>query len=47
MYAIEPVPEANPDGAIIRINGLPMTSVGVPFGESVEVTMTVERPGGV
>ncbi|MFN4254118.1 MAG: LamG-like jellyroll fold domain-containing protein [Saprospiraceae bacterium] len=43
VYTIEPVPEANPDGAIIRINGLPMTSVGVPFGETVEVTMTVER----
>jgi hypothetical protein len=43
LYTLEALQENNPDGAIIRFNGLASLNVGVPFGESVEVTMTVAR----
>jgi hypothetical protein len=43
VYTLEANQEENPDGAIIRFNGQLSLSVAVPFGQSVEVTMTVER----
>jgi hypothetical protein len=43
LYTLEGLQENNPDGAIIRINGQPSVTVSVPFGQSVEVTMTVAR----
>ena len=43
FYTLEGLQENNPDGAIIRFNGQPSVNVGVPFGESVVVTMTVAR----
>ena len=43
FYTLEGLQENNPDGAIIRFNGQASLNVGVPFGESVEVTMTVAR----
>lgn len=42
-YSLESGQESNKDGAIILFNGQPSLNVGVPFGESVEVTMTVNR----
>ena len=42
-YSLESGQESNTDGAIILFNGQPSLNVGVPFGESVEVTMTVNR----
>jgi hypothetical protein len=43
FYSLEGLQENNPDGAIIRFNGQPTLNVGVPFGQSIEVTMTVAR----
>jgi len=43
FYTLEGLQENNPDGAIIRFNGQPSVNVGVPYGESVVVTMTVAR----
>ena len=43
FYTLEGLQENNPNGAVIRFNGQPSVNVGVPFGESVEVTMTVAR----
>jgi hypothetical protein len=42
-YSLESAQESNPQGAIILFNGQESLNVGVPFGESVEVTMTVNR----
>jgi len=42
-YTLESGQESNKDGATILFNGQPSLNVGVPFGESVEVTMTVNR----
>jgi hypothetical protein len=43
FYTLEGLQENNPDGAVIRFNGLPSLNVGIPYGENVEVTMTVGR----
>ncbi len=43
FYSLEGLQENNPDGAVIRFNGQPTLNVGVPFGQSIEVTMTVAR----
>jgi hypothetical protein len=43
-YTLESWQETNPNGAVIRFNGdLPPVGLEVPFGESVDVLMTVER----
>ncbi|MEY3367798.1 MAG: hypothetical protein RI973_953 [Bacteroidota bacterium] len=43
FYTLEGLQENNPDGAVIRFNGLPSINVGVPYGQNVVVTMTVAR----
>ncbi len=43
FYTLEGLQENNPDGAVIRFNGQAALNVGVPFGQPVEVTMTVAR----
>ncbi|MFZ4561190.1 MAG: LamG-like jellyroll fold domain-containing protein, partial [Saprospiraceae bacterium] len=43
FYTLEGLQENNPLGAVIRFNGQPTLNVGVPFGQNVEVTMTVAR----
>ena len=43
-YTLESWQETNPDGAVIRFNGdLPPVGLEIPYGESVDVLMTVER----
>lgn len=42
-YSLESGQESNPKGAVVLFNGQESLNVGVPFGESVEVTMTVNR----
>ncbi|MCB0520558.1 MAG: T9SS type A sorting domain-containing protein [Lewinellaceae bacterium] len=42
-YTLEVDQSTNPNGAVIRFNGLPSLGVAVPYGEGVPVTMTVER----
>ena len=43
-YNLDHWQESNPDGAIVRFNGdLPPLGLEVPYGESVDVQVTVER----
>ncbi|MEY3368923.1 MAG: hypothetical protein RI973_2078, partial [Bacteroidota bacterium] len=42
-YTLQALQESNPNGASILFNGQPSLNVGIPFGESIEVTMTVAR----
>ncbi|MEY3368150.1 MAG: hypothetical protein RI973_1305, partial [Bacteroidota bacterium] len=42
-YTLQALQESNPNGASILFNGESSLGVGVPYGESVEVTMTVAR----
>ncbi len=45
-YAFTTKVESNPDGAIIKLNGAPLNGVisyGVDYGESVPITLTLER----
>ncbi|MBL7795860.1 MAG: choice-of-anchor D domain-containing protein, partial [Saprospiraceae bacterium] len=46
-YGLTANPASNPDGAIIRVNGQELNAntipYNVPFGESIPVTLTVER----
>ena len=44
VYTLTAFQENNPDGALIRLNGsLGAHSLEVPYGDNLEVTMTVER----
>ncbi|MCB0533543.1 MAG: T9SS type A sorting domain-containing protein [Lewinellaceae bacterium] len=45
-YAFTAGPESNPDGAVIKLNGAVLDHAvyyAIPFGESVPITVTVER----
>lgn len=43
FYTLEGLQENNPNGAVIRFNGQAALNVGVPYGQTIEVTMTVGR----
>lgn len=43
VYTLMTLSESNPDGAIVRFNGLPLIELEIGPGESLDITMTIAR----